>query len=76
MKYHIDTIPIWDALHTNSECPLCALRRKTERLLIARNLGAAVMSPDTRLKVNEKGFAPTTRSCCITSPAATAWDMD
>lgn len=58
MKYHIDTIPIWDALHTNSECPLCALRRKTERLLIARNLGAAVMSPDTRLKVNEKGFCP------------------
>ncbi|MGI6725214.1 MAG: DUF6062 family protein [Christensenellales bacterium] len=56
MKYHIDTIPVWDALHANSECPLCALRRKTERLLVERNLGAAVMSPDTRLKVNEKGF--------------------
>lgn len=56
MKYHIDTIPVWDALHTGSECPLCALRRRTERLLVERNLGGAVMSPDTRLKVNDKGF--------------------
>lgn len=56
MKYHIDTIPVWDAVHLNSECPLCALRRRTERLLVQRSLGASVMSPDTRLKVNQKGF--------------------
>lgn len=56
MRYHIDTIPIWDAMKTDSECPLCALRRKTERLLVDRSLGASVMSPDTRIKVNERGF--------------------
>ncbi len=56
MKYHIDTIPVWDALKADTECPLCALRRKTERLLVERSLGASVMSPDSRVKVNEKGF--------------------
>lgn len=56
MKYHIDTIPVWDAMKEESECPLCALRRKTERLLVDRSLGASVMSPDTRIKVNELGF--------------------
>lgn len=56
MKYHLDTIPVWDALKAGTECPLCALKRRTERLLIRRNLGAAVMSPDTRKKVNERGF--------------------
>lgn len=56
MKYHIDTIPVWDAMKTDSECPLCALRRKTERLLVDRSLGASVMSPDTRIRVNERGF--------------------
>lgn len=56
MKYHIDTIPVWDAIKTDGECPLCALRRKTERLLVERSLGASVMSPDTRSKVNQLGF--------------------
>ncbi|NLW20152.1 MAG: hypothetical protein GXY84_02110 [Clostridiales bacterium] len=58
MKYHIDTIPVWDAMHLDSECPLCALRRSTERLLISRSLGASVMSPDTRIRVNDLGFCP------------------
>lgn len=56
MKYHIDTIPIWDAVKAETECGLCALRRKTERLLVERSLGASVMSPDSRVKVNDKGF--------------------
>lgn len=56
MKYHIDTIPVWDALKAGGECPLCALRRKTERLLVERSLGGSVMSPDTRKKVNDAGF--------------------
>ena len=29
MRYHIDTIPVWDALKLEGECFLCALRRKT-----------------------------------------------
>lgn len=56
MKYHIDTIPLWDALHQGGECPLCALRRKWERILVDRSLGGSVMEPDARKRVNAKGF--------------------
>ena len=58
MLYHIDTIPIWDALHKEDECLLCLLRRKTEHTLVERSLGASVMAPDTHIQVNEKGFCP------------------
>lgn len=68
MKYHIDTIPVWDALHLGSECPLCALRRKTERTLVQRSLGASVMSPDTRQKVNERGFCATHHQLMYAAP--------
>ena len=58
VRYHIDTIPVWDALHAGGECPMCLLRRKTEHMLADRYLGASVMEPDTRLRVNDKGFCP------------------
>lgn len=58
MRYHIDTIPVWDALHQDSECLMCVLRRQTEHLLVDRYLGASVMEPDTRIRVNQKGFCP------------------
>ena len=56
MRYHIDTIPVWDAVKLNGECPLCALRRRNELMDVERFLGASVMEPDTRIQVNEKGF--------------------
>ena len=56
MKYHIDTIPIWDAVKLDGECPLCTLERRTELGEAERYLGASVMEPDIRIKVNEKGF--------------------
>lgn len=56
MRYHIDTIPLWDAVKLQGECPLCALRRKNELLEIQRFLGASVMEPDSRIEVNAKGF--------------------
>ena len=59
MRYHIDTIPVWDALHAGDECLLCLLRRKTEHLLADRYLGASVMEPDTRIRVNGTGFCKT-----------------
>ena len=59
MRYHIDTIPVWDALHEQGECPLCLLRRRSEHLLTDRYLGGSVMEPDTRIRVNAKGFCPT-----------------
>ena len=58
MRYHIDTIALWDVLKAGDECPLCLLRRKTEHQMADRYLGASVMEPDTRIRVNEKGFCP------------------
>ena len=56
MRYHIDTIPVWDAIKLDGECFLCALKRKTELGEVEHYLGASVMEPDTRIQVNEKGF--------------------
>ena len=56
MRYHIDTIPVWDAVKLDTECPLCALRRQIERGEVDRFLGGSVMEPDTRVQVNAKGF--------------------
>ena len=56
MRYHIDTIPVWDAMKLDSECPLCALERRTELGEAERYLGASVMEPDVRVKVNDRGF--------------------
>ncbi|MBE5768438.1 MAG: ABC transporter substrate-binding protein [Clostridiales bacterium] len=56
MNYHIDTIPVWEAIELDSECLLCALHRRLETGEVERYLGASVMEPDTRIQVNEKGF--------------------
>ena len=56
MRYHIDTIPVWDAVKQKGECPLCALRRRNELIDVERFLGASVMEPDTRIQVNDIGF--------------------
>ena len=56
MKYHIDTIPIWDAAKLEGECLLCALERRTELGEAERYLGASVMEPDVRIRVNDRGF--------------------
>ena len=40
MQYHLDTIPVWEAMEQNTACPLCALYRRVEaaeRLGIGRN---------------------------------------
>ena len=58
MRYHIDTIPVWDAVKQKGECPLCALRRRNELIDVDRFLGGSVMEPDTRIQVNTKGFCP------------------
>ena len=56
MRYHIDTIPVWDAAKLDGECLLCALHRKTELGEAERYLGASVMEPDVRIQVNARGF--------------------
>ena len=56
MNYHLDTIPVWDAAKLDSECLFCALEVKTENDEAERYLGASVMEPDIRVRVNDKGF--------------------
>ena len=56
MRYHIDTIPVWDAAKIDGECLLCALQRRVELQQIEYSLGASVMEPDTRIQVNEMGL--------------------
>ena len=58
MRYHIDTIPVWEAMEKETSCPLCALYQKCEINEIDRSLGGSVMEPDSRIRVNEKGI------CC------------
>ena len=55
MQYHLDTIPVWEAMEIHGQCPLCALERKTELEEVARALGASVMEPAERIKVNNLG---------------------
>ena len=56
MKYHIDTIPVWDAIKADGECMMCTLEKKTELGEAERYLGASVMEPDVRVRVNDRGF--------------------
>ncbi|MCL1796477.1 MAG: DUF6062 family protein [Clostridia bacterium] len=56
MRFHIDTIPVWDAYKTDSECPICNLRRQSEDSYLAYFVGGSVMEPDERVRVNDIGF--------------------
>lgn len=58
MRYHIDTIPIWDAFKSDCECPLCLIYDKCEADFVQSSLGGSVMEPDTRVAVNRHGFCP------------------
>ncbi len=58
MEYHLDTIPVIDALNEDDECLLCAVERKTDKLYTEAFLGGSVMAPETRVQVNEHGFCP------------------
>jgi len=56
MRYHIDTIPLWDAFRQGGECPLCTLESHLEEKLAAYHLGGAAMEPNERIATNHKGF--------------------
>ncbi len=56
MKYHIDTIPVWDALNENSECLICSIEDKLEQKYVDFYLGDSVMQPDIRQNINKTGF--------------------
>lgn len=56
MQYHLETIPVWEAMEEESGCPLCVLYRKCEEAEIDKSLGGSVMEPDVRIRVNERGI--------------------
>jgi hypothetical protein len=58
MKYHLETIPVWNAYTVPSECPLCVLARQAEQDYLAFFLGGSVMEPEIRVQVNRTGFCP------------------
>ena len=58
MKYELETIPVWDAYHAESECPLCLLQRKAEQDFVRFYVGHSVMVPEMRVQVNDVGFCP------------------
>lgn len=56
MRYHIDTIPVWDVIKSACDCPLCLLWRQVEEKSVTFFNGASVMEPDIRIQVNHEGF--------------------
>nr|MDD6335283.1 DUF6062 family protein [bacterium] len=56
MRYHLDTIPVWDAYKEKAPCPLCRLMDRAEKSYVDNFLGGSVMEPDVRIEVNQKGF--------------------
>lgn len=58
MDYHLDTIPVIDALKEDDECLLCVIQQKTDKMYTESFLGGSVTSPETRVQVNEHGFCP------------------
>lgn len=56
MQYHLDTIPVWEALEKDSPCPFCSLYERMEEQEVERSLGGSVMEPDARIRVNQTGI--------------------
>lgn len=56
MKIQLETIPVWDGIHSKSECYICDLMVEAERYAVSFYLGSSVMNPETRVRVNEHGF--------------------
>ncbi len=56
MSEKIFTIPINEAFSEQDGCPLCRMREKLEDTTLGYVLGAAMMEPDVRIKMNETGF--------------------
>lgn len=56
MQYHLETIPVWEAMEAETPCPFCMLYSKLEANEVDRSLGGSVMEPDARIRVNETGI--------------------
>ena len=58
MPEKIFTIPINEAFDHPEGCPLCRLKADLEEQILSSALGASMMEPDVRIRMNEEGFCP------------------
>lgn len=58
MKIVLETIPVWDALKKDEECPICSLMKEAERDAVRYYLSSAIMTPEVRVETNRYGFCP------------------
>jgi len=56
MKYHLDTIPLWEVMEQRTECLFCSLNSKLEQAEVESSLGGGLMEPAVRMQVNALGF--------------------
>lgn len=66
-KYQLETIPVWDGIKSGSECFICDLMKQAEDDSLRFYLGASVMNPETRIRVNTTGFCPQHTSMLVMS---------
>lgn len=72
IKYQLETIPVWDGITSNSECFLCDLIQQAQEDSLKFYLGASVMNPETRIKVNNIGFCPSHTAMLVQSGSPNA----
>lgn len=58
MKVVLETIPLWDALRKDTECPICSLMKEAEEDSIRYYLSSAIMTSEVRMETNTYGFCP------------------
>lgn len=56
MPEKIFTIPINEAFDKRDGCPMCRMHKALEESNLSYTLGAAMMEPDVRIRMNELGF--------------------
>ncbi len=56
MKEQLYTIPVNDAFQSDSECPLCKMKKELEQNAIEYTLGPSYMEDDNRAMTDEAGF--------------------
>ncbi len=56
MKEQLYTIPVHDAFHSDSECPICTLYQELEQNTIEYTMGPSYMEDDNRAMTDRLGF--------------------
>lgn len=56
LKEKLYTIPVTDAFHEDTECPLCSMYHELEKQSIEYTMGPSYMEDDTRAETDKTGF--------------------